>query len=152
MNGKILVVDDEKPIRELLKYKLTSQGFEVVTAKNEKEFFDKANNQKPDLIILDIWLKNKIGTDSYHHLLRSGFSPDVPVIFITALIEGYPKEAPLSGSKYALYSKPFNFTKLLSEIEGLIRREEEKKESAAVHGGGRDGHRDGHAVRSNSRL
>lgn len=128
MNARILVVDDEKPIRELLRYKLSMQGFEVVTAKNEKEFFDRALAQKPDLIVLDIWLKNKIGTDSYHHLLKSGFDPEVPVIFITALIEGYPKDDGVpdmpspspAGKKFALYSKPFDFAKLVDEINGLL--------------------------------
>ena len=121
---KILVVDDEKSIRELLRHKLSIRGFEVVTAKNGKEFAESAFVQKPDLIILDIWLKNMIGTDVYNDLIQSGFDPEVPVIFITALVEGYPKDAPgVGGKKCALYSKPFDFEKLVKEIESLLHQE-----------------------------
>ena len=133
MSSKILVVDDEKPIRELLRHKLSLLGFEVVTAKNEKEFSKSVTN-KPDLIILDIWLKNKIGTDIYNNLLESGFDPKVPVIFITALIEGFPKEASfVEGKKYALYSKPFDFEKLAAEVKSLLsQRETESSDSSQI--------------------
>ena len=121
MRQRILVVDDEKPIRELLRHKLSVLGFEVVTAKNAKEFSDYALMQKPDLIILDIWLKDKMGHDVYNELLRTGFDKEVPVIFITALIQGEPRSPQmLPGKKYALYSKPFDFEKLAAEIQHLL--------------------------------
>ena len=120
MQKRILVVDDEMPIREFLKFKLSKRGFEVITAKNEKEFWDNAINQTPDLIILDIWLKNKVGTDVYNDLLDFGFSPEIPVIFITALVEDqFPKKSTPAG-KYALYSKPFDFEKLMTGIHNLL--------------------------------
>ena len=133
---KILVVDDEKPIRELLRHKLSIRGFEVETAKNGKEFSENALAHKPDLIILDIWLRNKMGTDIYYHLLQEGFDPAIPVIFITALVEGYPKEAPrVSGRKCALYSKPFDFEKLVEEIHCLLHHETgENSEQEGIHG------------------
>ena len=143
MGQKILVVDDEKPIRELLRHKLSVLGFEVVTAKNAKEFSECAFAQKPDLIILDIWLKNKIGPDVYHELLRVGFDEEVPVIFITALIEGEPKRTQmLPGKKYALYSKPFDFEKLVHEIHYLLNqstceektRDSQKRFNNEIHG------------------
>lgn len=122
MSKKILVVDDEKPIRELLKHKLTLRGFDVVLAKNEKEFSDMALNEKPEIIILDIWLKDKIGTNIYNRLLNNGLDPNIPVIFITALVSDQPKELPseFPGRKYALFSKPFDFDKLAYEIEFLL--------------------------------
>lgn len=127
MGKKILVVDDEKPIRELLRHKLSVQGFEVLTAKNEKEFRDHAFEQKPDLIILDIWLKDRIGTEIYNDLLNLGLDAAVPVIFITALVEDYPKGRSNSmdegRKKYVLYSKPFDFEKLVKEIDCLLNLE-----------------------------
>ena len=122
MNERILVVDDEKPIRELLRHKLSVAGFEVVTAKNEKEFWDCAFSQKPQLIILDIWLKNRIGTDVYSSLVASGFDKEIPVIFITALMEGQLSDVPVApGKKYALYRKPFDFERLLHDIHSLLQ-------------------------------
>ena len=124
MGHKILVVDDEKPIRELLRHKLSIAGFEVITAKDDKEFSVLAKNQKPDLIILDIWLRDRIGTEVYNKLLQSGtLDTETPVIFITALVEGHPKKddsAPPDGRKYVLYSKPFDFERLLCEINGFL--------------------------------
>ena len=122
MSQRILVVDDEKPLRELLRHKLSGVGFEVITAKNAKEFEAFAMSEKPDLIILDIWLKNRMGPDVYHELLGSGLDNEIPVIFITALIDGEPKDNQrLPGKRYALYSKPFDFEKLLFEIQHLLK-------------------------------
>ncbi len=124
MGQRILVVDDEKLIRELLRHKLLPLGFEVVTAQDAKEFRKYALAEKPDLIILDIWLKNLLGPDVYHELLDAGFDAEVPVIFITALTEGEPRNTQmLPGKKYALYSKPFDFEKLVAEIHHLLNRE-----------------------------
>lgn len=117
---RILVVDDDKAILELLRHKLLRQGYDVTTAKNEEEFRGNIVLSKPNLILLDIWLKNKSGADIYNDLLRSGFDRDVPVIFITALDDIPPKHAP-PGGKYALYCKPFNFDELTKEIEELVR-------------------------------
>ena len=128
MGQRILVVDDEKPIRELLRHKLSAMGFEVVTAKNAEEFSGSAFTLKPDLIILDIWLKNRMGPMVHHELLQAGFDKDVPVIFITALVEGEPKSTQmLPGKKCALYSKPFDFEKLVPEIHHLLNREKPKE-------------------------
>ena len=83
---KILIVDDEWAILELLKFKLARLGYAVITAGTEKEFWKRAFAEKPDLVILDIWLKNKLGTDIYENMLQFGFNPKTPVIFISALI------------------------------------------------------------------
>lgn len=125
MKQKILVVDDEKPIRELLRHKLSVIGFEVAVAKNGEEFRRLSFEGNPDLIILDIWLSNRMGPDIYHEMLEDGFNGDVPVIFITALVEGEPKNPQmLPGKKYALYSKPFDFEKLEEEIKYLLDQRE----------------------------
>lgn len=129
---RILVVDDERPILELLKFKLSRRRFEVATANDEKEFWEKAFEQKPTLIILDIGLKNKIGTDIYHNLLNFGFDPNVPVIFMTALVKDQPSHSETPGRKYALYSKPFDFDLLIKKIDELIDTRETKKGSIAT--------------------
>lgn len=131
MKKRILVVDDELAIRRLLKFKLSRHGFEVLTAKNDKEFRDLAFSGNPDLIVLDIWLKNKIGTDVYHGLLDSGFDPEVPVIFITALMEDQPllRHSRVTSGKYVLYGKPFDFNELMIDVKRLIQDENTGVES-----------------------
>ena len=124
MSVKILVVDDEMQIRELLRHKLARAGFDVVTAKSGQEFVRCALEERPDLIILDIWLKKTLGPDVYHELLARGFNKEVPVIFITALVEGHKgNEREGSDQKYSLFSKPFDFGKLVKEIHALLHLE-----------------------------
>lgn len=118
MKRKILVVDDEPGILELIRIKLTKKGFDVSTAKDEHEFFEQAFRNKPDLIILDIWLGNEGGgTRLYDEVLDGGFDPAVPVIFMSALVEeGKPPKRASVGGKFALYGKPFDFDLLLEDI------------------------------------
>ena len=75
MKKKILVVDDESSVLELLRIKLVKRGFDVITAKNEEEFFDSAFKEKLGLIILDIWLGDEgNGTKLYDDaLVQVGF-------------------------------------------------------------------------------
>lgn len=129
MGQRILVVDDEQLIRELLRRKLSALGFEVVTARDATEFRSRALAQKPDLIILDIWLKNQIGPNVHGELLSEGFDSEVPVIFITALTEAEPKNSRmLPGKKCALYSKPFDFERLVPEIRYLLGQAKGREE------------------------
>ncbi len=116
MKKKILVVDDQMAMRELLKFKLVKRGYEVFTAKDEREFWNLALDAKPDLIILDVLLDNKLGTEIYDSLLNFGLDPNVPVIFITALVEKQSPKRLKSGAKYALFSKPFDFEKLMRTV------------------------------------
>lgn len=122
---KILVVDDEVAIVELIRFKLVRNGYEVITATNDKEFWDQAMNQKPDLIILDIWLREKVGTEIYNHLLAAGFDPNIPVIFITALVqEGISTATARPGRKYALYGKPFDLNQLMRGVRCFLNEKQ----------------------------
>lgn len=124
MKKKILVVDDQMAMRELLKFKLVKRGYEVFTAKDEREFWNLALDSKPDLIILDVLLDDKLGTEIYDSLLNFGLDPNVPVIFITALVEKQSPKRLKSGAKYALFSKPFDFEKLMRTIVKFINHSE----------------------------
>jgi len=122
MAKKILVVDDEWSVLELLRIKLSKQGYEIATAKNAKEFWVSAFSEHPDLVILDIWLGDQGGgTQAYEEVIRAGVNPSIPVIFISALIEEGtpPKHAP-KGGKFAVYGKPFDFDQMLAEIHQLL--------------------------------
>lgn len=121
LKKQILVVDDDLLMREFLRFKLVRKGFEVLTAKNEKEFWHLAFNHKPDLILLDLWLANKIGADIYDQLTAFGFDPEVPVIFITGHIQtAAPAKAVPIRRKQMFLSKPFDFDMLMLEINRLL--------------------------------
>ncbi len=129
---RVLIIDDDKSILTLLKHKLTQEGFEVAAAAEVRDFWNLAFDWNPDLIILDIWLEGKLGTDLYHDLLNFGLDRDLPVIFITALLESRsPSYYYGNGEKFALYSKPFDFARLLADIKRLTHIY--KTKSLAAH-------------------
>ena len=118
--SRILVVDDDPAIRELLRFKLISQGYEVETAKTAEEFQSMAKESKYDLILLDIWLKGKFGTDTYCDLLEDGFDSKIPVVFVTALAQDSPPSHIKQGHQYSIYGKPLDLGKLMSDIRSLL--------------------------------
>ncbi len=117
---KILIVDDEWVICELLKTRLEKAGFEVDFAVNENEFRAKAFQSTPDLMILDIMLGDTNGVELYEQFLQEGFPEMVPVIFLSALARGLREDHMVPGRRYALYGKPFDANKLVGEISELV--------------------------------
>jgi len=120
MKKRILIVDDEQGIRDLLKFKLINRGYEVATAESADEFWMRAMESKFDLIILDIWLKGRLGTNVYGKLLEAGLDRNIPVIFVTALIEDSPRSHVKVGCKYANYGKPLDMKKFMGDVDLLL--------------------------------
>ena len=79
--SKILVVDDDVDIVEVLKHALIHAGFEVLTATDADQFRQQTRQEKPDAIILGIMLGSQYGPQVYEDLLNHGFDKNVPVIF-----------------------------------------------------------------------
>ena len=121
MKPLILLVDDDAGIFEVLAELLTGEGFEVRWAQNAREFELHAfSSSKPDLILLDIMLGFQNGPEIYKYLLGKGFDRNVPVIFVSGLLQEDPQPLPShSGRHYAMHSKPFEFNRLLSDIRNL---------------------------------
>lgn len=117
---RILVVDDERAMQELLKHTLSLSGFDVRVAGNDSEFRTKAFEQRPDIIILDLVLGDKDGAQVYEELLTQGLDRDIPVVFISALAEDRPPAPPRPDRKYSLVGKPFDPDQLVRDLQGLI--------------------------------
>lgn len=120
MEHKILIVDDDAPILELLKFDLLSEGFEVITAKNEAEFRAAVENHHFSLIILDIMLGDKNGPLIYNELLGKGLKRSTPIIFLSALASDQTPVPAGHGRSYALHGKPFDSEELITEIRQMI--------------------------------
>src|SRR4051812_23091497 len=82
---KVLIADDEPDILEIIKYNLSAEGYEVITAKDGSEAIDKAKTTKPDLIILDIMMPKKTGVQVCEYLRSQPGFQDTLIIFLTAL-------------------------------------------------------------------
>ena len=121
MPKKILVVDDELEICELMSEYLTDLGYEVVTTATGKAALKEASKSQFDLIFLDIYLPDEDGVVIYEKIRQMPIHAKTPVIFLTALASG--TRFPLLGSKheqYSIISKPVNLQKIEEEVKGLI--------------------------------
>lgn len=120
MKPTVLVVDDEWAVTKLLRHTFSLAGFEVLTAANEQEFWERAQAKRPDAIILDIMLGNKYGTQIYQNFLERGLDRNIPVVFISALAKDRPPAHPRPGRTYALIGKPFDPDELVKQIQELL--------------------------------
>lgn len=119
--ARILVVDDEWSIQELLKQALSLSGFEVILASNDIEFREQAFTKKPDIIILDLMLGDQDGAQVYNRLLIEGLDPNIHVIFLSALAQDRPPTPPRADRKYALIGKPFDPEELVQQLDELVK-------------------------------
>ncbi|KXB58727.1 response regulator YycF [Gemelliphila asaccharolytica] len=126
---KILVVDDEKPIAELLEYSLKNEGYEVILAHDGAHAVERALNEKPDLILLDLMLPKKSGTEVLKEVREE---LDIPIIMLTAKSSEIDKVLGLELGADDYVTKPFSTRELIARVKVNLRRttkqEEEKKE------------------------
>ena len=116
---KILVVDDERPIAEIIKYNLQKEGFEVQTAYDGDEAVKAVHQMKPELIILDIMLPKKNGFDVLREIRMEYV---MPVIMLTAKEEENDKITGLELGADDYITKPFSNKELIARVRANLRR------------------------------
>jgi DNA-binding response OmpR family regulator len=118
--ARVLVVDDESDIVSTVQYRLEFCEFEVITAANGKEGLEKAANEKPDLILLDISMPVMNGHEMLERLKNSPELKDIPVIMFTAYSDAkdVAKAVELGVADYV--TKPFDFTELMGKISNAL--------------------------------
>jgi len=121
---KILVIDDEKPIADILKYNLEEEGFEVLTAFDGDEALRLAFDERPDLILLDIMLPLMDGFNVCRQLRQK---MDVPIIMLTAKEAEADKVLGLELGADDYVTKPFSARELIARIKATLRRMEMQK-------------------------
>jgi CheY-like chemotaxis protein len=125
MAKKILMVDDEPEILKVISTRLTSKGYEVISAADGDEGIKKARQQKPDLIIMDIMMPNMSGGDAVRLLRADEETKHIPIVFLTAITANMPKGQEdrgvnVDGQFFKAIPKPFELGNLLLEIKKLI--------------------------------
>lgn len=119
MAEKILVVDDEKPIADILQFTLEKEGYEVVCAYDGDEALEKVNQEKPDLILLDIMLPKKDGNEVCR-LIRQHYQ--MPIIMLTARDSEVDKVLGLELGADDYVTKPYSSRELLARVKANLRR------------------------------
>jgi two-component system alkaline phosphatase synthesis response regulator PhoP len=126
---KVLVVDDDSDIVELLEYNLTKEGYSVQTASNGKKAIDIAKSFIPDLILLDIMMPQLDGIETGRILRQNPDIKNTYILFLTARSEEYSEVAAFEVGADDYITKPIKPRALMSRINALFRREAQKAES-----------------------
>jgi len=124
MPKKILVVDDEKDIVEMLKYNLEKEGYTVFTALNGKRAIEQAQENKPNLILLDIMMPEMDGWEVCKQLMKDEKTSTIPVIFLTAKGSEVDEVVGLELGADDYIVKPISIRKLIARIKTALRRKE----------------------------
>ena len=117
---KILVVDDESHIRQLIEQTLIKAKYDVITAEDGKEALDKMVSERPDLIILDIMMPYYDGYEVLQTLRRYPTTRNLPVIILTAKNNDEDVFSAWQAGVSSYLMKPFNPTELLSYVKKIF--------------------------------
>ncbi|KRL96769.1 response regulator YycF [Liquorilactobacillus satsumensis] len=117
---KILVVDDEKPISDIVKFNLTKEGFDVYTAYDGQEALDQVEEVVPDLILLDIMLPKIDGLEVAREVRKKY---DMPIIMVTAKDAEIDKVLGLELGADDYVTKPFSNRELVARVKANLRRQ-----------------------------
>lgn len=128
----VLVIDDEKDIRELLQYNLSKEGYEVAAAKTGEEGFETARSKKPDLIILDLMLPGIDGLEVCRMLRANASTKHLPILMLTAKGGETDQVVGLELGADEYIVKPFSVKVLLARVKNLFRSREKRAEAPAV--------------------
>ncbi|MEJ2721982.1 MAG: response regulator [bacterium] len=118
--GKILVVDDEVYILHILDFSLGAEGFDVITANNGELAVEKAIQERPDLIVLDVMMPVLDGYETCRRLKRESETKHIPVILLTAKGREADKRLGFEVGAVDYIVKPFSPNRLIGRIEEII--------------------------------
>ena len=137
MTGKqILIVEDEKPIREMIAFGLRRAGFDVREAEDCAGARASMADARPDLLLIDWMLPDQSGLELTRAVKRSKDTQDLPVIMLTARAEEHDKVSGLEGGADDYVTKPFSPRELLARINAVLRRSSSGTTSEALEAGG----------------
>ncbi len=119
---KILLVDDEQDILEIVGYNLSQEGYQIVTASNGKEAVAKAKKEHPQLIIMDVMMPEMDGMEACENIRKIPELQDTIITFLTARSEDYSQVAGFDAGADDYIAKPIKPKVLVSKVQALLRR------------------------------
>ena len=136
MKRKILLIEDERDIQELLNYNLGREGFELTSCLDGEEGLNLAVKMKPDLILLDVMIPGMGGKEVCKRLKADPSTESIPVIFLTARSEEIDKMVGFELGADDYVTKPFSPRELIARIKAVLKRAqpESPKERPLTYG------------------
>ena len=119
MKNTILIIEDEKPISDIVKFNLEREGYDIITAFDGLDGYQKGIQENVDLILLDIMLPSMNGFDVCRHIREKS---SVPIIMVTAKEEEVDKILGLELGADDYITKPFSLRELIARVKANIRR------------------------------
>ncbi|MFM7671353.1 MAG: response regulator transcription factor [Bacteroidota bacterium] len=132
---KILIADDDPDILEILRYNLSQEGYEVITAKDGDEALDKARKSLPELIVLDMMMPRKTGVEVCRWLRAQPAFEKTLIIFLTAVSDDLAQIKGLETGADDYLTKPLSPKVFLSRIQALFRRLPKEGNDRSLHFG-----------------
>jgi two-component system, OmpR family, alkaline phosphatase synthesis response regulator PhoP len=126
-NIKILLVDDEQDILEIVGYNLSLEGYQVITASNGKDAIAKAKRELPHLIIMDVMMPEMDGIEACENIRKFPELENTIITFLTARSEDYSQVAGFDAGADDYIAKPIKPKVLISKVKGLLRRLKESE-------------------------
>ena len=120
--NKVLVVDDESAIREMIRFALGKSDMKVICAASARQALEKINEQSPDIILLDWMMPNMSGPELTRRLRKNSVTKDIPIIMLTARISEDDKVTGLNAGADDYIIKPFSPRELVARINAVLRR------------------------------
>jgi DNA-binding response OmpR family regulator len=122
MAPKVLVIDDEAPIRLLCRVNLEAEKIDVLEAEDGSEGLELARTEQPDVILLDVMMPGLDGWEVLQRLLDDEATREIPIVFLTARAELRDRARGLELGGVDYVTKPFNPTELAPLVQSLIER------------------------------
>jgi phosphate regulon transcriptional regulator PhoB len=122
MGQRILVVDDEPDLLELVRVNLSQVGFEVETAETGRQALERVRRSPPDLLILDLMLPDLSGTEVCRHLRQDSSLAEIPIIMLTARADEVDRVVGLEVGADDYVTKPFSPRELTLRVRAVLRR------------------------------
>ena len=151
MSNKILVVDDEQPIADILKFNLEKEGYEVLIANDGETAIELAEESRPNLVLLDLMLPGKDGNEVCREIRKT---QTMPIIMLTAKDSEIDKVLGLELGADDYVTKPFSNRELIARVKANLRRhqqepEDDSQESNDIEIGSLTVHPDAYSVSRN---
>ena len=149
---KILLVDDEKDILEIVGYNLSQEGYQISTASNGKEAIAKAKKELPQLIILDVMMPEMDGIEACENIRKIPELQDTIITFLTARSEDYSQVAGFDAGADDYIAKPIKPKVLVSKVKALLRRlKEDAKTTSTLTVGNIEINREEYKINNNGK-